>query len=86
MYYSRTSSRTVNWFPFLPLIDLTESNRVGIVEYAQGHRLLDEPAFAWWVPHFLKNRDRIVRKLAMAECFRTCVKSGFKVPKNIDLS
>ena len=39
-----------------------------------------------WSRIFLKNRYRIVRKLAMAECFRTCVKSGFKVPKNIDLS
>ena len=68
-YYSLTSSTTVNWISFFLFKYLKGSSSVGIVAYAQGHRLLDEPAFAWWVPHFLKNRGRIVRKLARRNIF-----------------
>jgi hypothetical protein len=43
----------------IPLKDLKESNPVQIAEYAQRNELVDEPAFAWWVPNTLRKRDRI---------------------------
>ena len=70
-----------NW---IPLKDLKESNPVEIMEYAQINHLLDEPAFAWWVPHFLAKRDRIVSKLAKSKYWRTFEKLGIRVPKTIE--
>jgi hypothetical protein len=42
------------------LADLKESNPVEVAEYATNKNLHDEPAFAWWVPHVLKKRNRII--------------------------
>jgi hypothetical protein len=36
------------------LADLKESNPVEVAEYAATKNLYDEPEFAWWVPHVLK--------------------------------
>ena len=70
-----------NW---IPLKDLKESNPVEVVEYAQIHALVDEPAFAWWVPHFLAHRDRIIKKLAKSKYWRTFEKLGVRIPKTIE--
>jgi hypothetical protein len=42
------------------LRNLKESNPVEVAEYAVANKLLEEAAFAWWVPHTLKRRDRII--------------------------
>jgi hypothetical protein len=42
------------------LADLKESNPVEVAAYAATKNLHDEPAFAWWVPHVLKKRNRII--------------------------
>jgi hypothetical protein len=42
------------------LADLKESNPVEVAEYAATKNLHDEPAFAWWVSHVLKKRNRTI--------------------------
>ena len=48
-----------NW---IPLKDIKESNPIEVAEYAVANKLVSEPAFAWWVPKFIKRRDRNVFK------------------------
>jgi hypothetical protein len=36
------------------LKDLKASNPVEVAEYAVANRLVEEPAFKWWVPHILQ--------------------------------
>jgi hypothetical protein len=36
------------------LKDLKASNPVEVAEYAVANRLVEEPAFKWWVPHVLR--------------------------------
>ena len=47
------------WFSQLELKDLKESNPVEVAEYAVANRIVEEPAFAWWVPHMFRKRKRI---------------------------
>lgn len=42
-----------------PLHNIKESNPIEVAEYVVVNQLLDEPAFAWWVPYVLRKRDRI---------------------------
>ena len=70
-----------NW---IPLKDLKDSNPLEVVTYAQNTGLVDEPAFAWWVPHFIARRDRIVSKLGTSKYWRTTEKMGITVPRTIE--
>ena len=45
------------------LADLKESYPVQVAEYAKAVGIHGEPAFAWWVEHVLKKRDRIIAKV-----------------------
>jgi len=45
------------------LKDVKESSPVQLAEYATLHKISDEPAFAWWVPHVIKKRERIIAKV-----------------------
>jgi hypothetical protein len=42
------------------LADMKESYPVQVAEYAVSAGIVDEPAFAWWVPYVFKRRDRII--------------------------
>ena len=44
------------------LKDVKDSYPVQMAEFAVENRLSEEPAFAWWVKHVLKKRDRIISK------------------------
>ena len=48
---------------WIPLKDLKESNPIETAEFAVANGTQDEPAFAWWVPHTLKKRNRITKKV-----------------------
>ena len=48
---------STNW---ISLKDLKESYPVQTAEYAVVAKIAMEPAFAWWVPHMLKKRNRII--------------------------
>ena len=65
------------------LADVKESNPVQVAEYAVSRGLVDEPAFAWWVPFTLKKRDRIIAAVNKRYHKRTH-KFGIRVPKTVE--
>jgi len=62
------------------LKDVKESYPVQLAEYATLHKISDEPAFAWWVPHVIKKRERIIAKVRSKHLKRTH-KLGIRIPK-----
>jgi hypothetical protein len=65
------------------LKDLKESNPVEIAEYAVSNKLVEEPAFKWWVADVLRRRNRIISKLK-SRYWKTTHKFGIRVPKTVD--
>ena len=45
-------------------------------------RILKEPAFAWWTPHVLKKKNRIISK-AKTKYWQSTTKFGFRIPRTI---
>jgi hypothetical protein len=70
---------TSDW---LPLADLKESYPVQVAEYAVNNKIATEPAFAWWVPHVLKKRDRIIKTVKKRYWKRTH-KFGIELPHSV---
>ena len=67
---------------WIALKDMKESYPVQLAEYAVQARLAEEPAFAWWVPHTLRKRNRIIGKVKTKYWVRTH-KFGIKIPKTV---
>jgi hypothetical protein len=67
---------------WVPLKDLKEAYLVLVAEYAVLNRIHEEPAFAWWVPHVIKKRDRIVAKVK-SKYWQKTHKYGIEIPKSI---
>ena len=65
------------------LADVKESNPVQVAEYARANGIDDEPAFAWWVPHTLKKRDRIIAAVNK-RYHKPTHKFGIRVPKTVE--
>jgi hypothetical protein len=65
------------------LADLKESNPVEVAEYAVAKIWIDAPAFAWWAPHILKKRSRIIAAVTKRYHKRTH-KFGIEVTKSWD--
>jgi hypothetical protein len=53
-----------------------------VAEYAVANKLIEEAAFAWWVPQVLKQRERIIGVLNSCYHKRTH-KFGIEVPKTV---
>ena len=68
---------------WVKLKDLKESFPVQLAEYAVGNKISEEPAFAWWVPHTIRKRDRIISKVKLKYWKRTH-KFGIRLPKTVD--
>ena len=68
---------------WVPLKDLKESHPVQVAEYALANKIMEEPAFAWWVRHVLKKRNRIIRKVKSRYWVRTH-KYGILIPKSVE--
>jgi len=68
---------------WVPLKDLKESNPVELAEYAVANKLVEEPAFAWWVRSVLRRRDRILKKVKSRYWSRTH-KYGIELPKTVE--
>ena len=64
------------------LKDVKESHLLQVAQYAIDNGLVDEPAFAWWVPHTVKKRDRIIRAMKK-RYFRIHQKYGIQIPKSV---
>jgi hypothetical protein len=65
-----------------PLRNLKESNPVEVAEYAVANKLTEEAAFAWWVPHTLKKRERIIAAIKIRASKRSH-KFGLEVPMSV---
>ena len=67
------------------LSDLKESHPIETAEYAVTHKIDHEPAFNWWVKHFLKKRDRIISlvKRRNTRYLKRTHKFGIEVPKTV---
>ena len=61
---------------------MKEAYPVQSAEYAVQARLVEEPAFAWWAPHTLKKRNRIIAKVKSKYWLRTH-KFGIRIPKSV---
>jgi len=70
---------TTSWHP---LKDVKESHLLQVAQHAVNNGLAEEPAFAWWVPHTVKKRDRII-KAAKKRYFRIHQKYGTQIPKTV---
>jgi hypothetical protein len=71
---------TVSWEK---LTDLKASNPVEVAEYAVANRLVEEPAFKWWVPHVIRRRNRIISKVK-SRYWKTTHKFGIRLPKTVE--
>jgi hypothetical protein len=67
---------------WVALKDMKDSYPLQLAEYAVLNRIAGEPSFAWWVPHALKKRNRIIGKINSKYWIRTH-KFGVKIPKNV---
>jgi len=72
----------------LPLSVVKESNPIELAEYAVVAGVTEEPAFAWWVPHVLRTRNRIIKKAHVikkaAKYWRTKNKFGIELPHSVE--
>ena len=67
---------TSSW---IPLSDLEESNPIEVAEYAIARGISNEPAFAWWTPHVIKKRHRIIKSLHLRQLKKN-MKYGIDIP------
>ena len=65
------------------LVVLKDTMPIEVAEYAVNNRIADLPAYAWWVPHVLKKRNRIISKVKK-RYWRTTHKFGIRLPKNAE--
>jgi hypothetical protein len=64
------------------LKDLKASNPVEVAEYDVANRLIEEPAFKWWVPHVIRCRNRIISKVK-SRYWKMRHKFGIRLPKTV---
>ena len=81
MFLIRWKDESSNW---IPLKDIKESNPIEVAEYAVAHKIIEEPAFAWWAKEVLRKRKRILSKLGKSKYWRTVEKFGIRVPKTVE--
>jgi hypothetical protein len=67
---------------WIPLKELKESYPVEVAEYTRANKILDEPAFAWWVNEVTKRRNRIIAKVKSCYWKRTH-KFGIELPHSV---
>lgn len=70
---------STNW---IALKDLKDSYPVELATYARDNKLVEEPAFAWWVPYTLKKSKVILSKIKSKYWQRTH-KYGIRIPKTV---
>ena len=55
-----------------------------MAEYAIANKLTKEPVFAWWVPHTLRTRNRIISSLKSNRKIRKTTKFGITVLTSLE--
>ena len=66
---------------WMPLKDIKDSYPVQIAEYAMANKIVNEPAFNWWVYTVLRKRNIIVAKVK--RYWRQTHKFGIRLPKTV---
>jgi hypothetical protein len=68
---------------WVKLKDLKESNGIQIAEFVVANRLVEEPAFKWWVPKVLRKRNRIISKVK-SRYWKTTHKFGIRLRHSVE--
>ncbi len=68
---------------WMPLSTLKNSNPLEVAEFAKANGIADEPAFCWWVPFTLRQRDRAIAAVS-ARAKRVNHKYGVEIPFTIE--
>mmetsp|Transcript_6493 Transcript_6493/g.15335 ORF Transcript_6493/g.15335 Transcript_6493/m.15335 type:complete len:195 (+) Transcript_6493:729-1313(+) len=79
-FYVTWKDGSSNW---IPLKDMKESFPIEVADYAISKGIQKEPAFAWWVPHVTRKRERFLGKVKSKYWERTHKKYGIRVPRTI---
>jgi hypothetical protein len=67
---------------WVPLKDMKEAFPVQTAEYAVANKIAKQPAFAWWIRHALKTRDRMIKKVK-SRYWKRSHKYGVELPKSV---
>ena len=70
---------TTDW---VPLKELKASNPIELAEYAVANKIVEEPAFAWWVKDVLWKRNQIIAKIK-SRYWKMTHKFGLKLPHSV---
>ena len=62
---------------------MKEAYLVLVAKYATRQEIIEEPAFTWCCPYFLRKRDRIIAVIK-ARVLKKRFKYGFEVPETVD--
>ena len=65
------------------LKDIKECYPVQLSDFAIEKKISKEPAFAWWIPHVIRKRNRIIAKVKSKYWTRTH-KFGIRIPKTVE--
>ena len=68
---------------WVPLKVLKETNPVDVADFAQTRGIQDEPAFIYWVPYTLRQRDKIIAAVN-TRLRKESLKYGIAVPRTLD--
>ena len=68
---------------WVSLNDMKDSYPLDTAEYSVMNKISTEPAFAWWVPHVLQKRSRIIDKVKSKYWKRTH-KYGIRLPHSVE--
>jgi hypothetical protein len=68
---------------WIPLKEIKETNSVEVAQYTCDNQIIEEPAFAWWAPHYLKKLKRLI-KLSKTRHVRKGYKFGIRIPTTIE--
>jgi hypothetical protein len=61
---------------------MKDSYVVQTAEYAVANKIASEPCFAWWVPHTLRKREWIIKKIKTRLTKQTH-KFGIELPRSV---
>ena len=67
---------------WIELKDLKDSNPIEVAEYAVENRIVEEPAFKWWVLRTVRKRNRVISKLK-GKYWCTTHKFGMRISKDV---
>lgn len=76
----RFRDESLTW---LPMNEVRQSNPIELAEYAVQHGIANDPSFAWWVPHTLRCRRRMISKVK-SKYWVTTHKFGIELPKSVE--